>query len=66
MAFLVLMGGDVAVDRAHHLPGARHLHVARVLLDGEPPPRHRQARDPDPASANFGASFLGPVESRGR
>ena len=38
------MGGDVGVDRAHHLPGARHLHVAGMLLHRQPPPGDRHAR----------------------
>src|ERR1700674_1495079 len=44
MTLIVLVGGDISVDRAHHLPGPRDLHGARVLLDGEPPPGHRQTR----------------------
>ena len=44
VAVRVLVGGDVIVDRAHHLPGAGHLHVAGMLLHREPPPGDRHAR----------------------
>ena len=39
------------MDGAHHLPGAGHLHVARVLACRQPPPRLRRAGDHDPAVA---------------
>ena len=45
------MRGDVIVDRAHHLPGAGHFHVAGMLLHRQPPPGHRHAGDHDPAVA---------------
>src|SRR5262249_34325929 len=52
------MSGNVAVDRAHHLPGAGHLHVAGVLLHRQPPPSNRHACDHDPAVALLLRSFL--------
>ena len=58
IAVLVLMGGDVAVDGAHHLPGAGHLHVARVLACWQPPPGLRRAGDHDPAVALLLRTFL--------
>src|SRR5262245_12246234 len=51
VAVRVLVGGDVVMDRSHHLPGAGHLHVAGMLLHREPPPGDRQARDHDPVIA---------------
>ena len=39
------------MDGAHHVPAARDLHVARMLLHREPPPGDRHARDHDPAVA---------------
>src|SRR5262245_13561404 len=43
VAVRVLVGGNVIVDRAHHLPGAGHLRVAGMLLHRQPPPTDRQA-----------------------
>src|SRR5262245_40438998 len=58
IAVLVLVRGDVAVDGAHHMPGAGHLHVARVLACRQPPPGLRRAGDHDPAVALLLRTFL--------
>ena len=56
----VLVGGDIRVDRAHDLPGASNLRVAGMLLHREPPPRHGQARNHDPAIALLLGALLHP------
>jgi hypothetical protein len=52
------MRRDVVVDRAHHLPGARDLRIAGVLLHREPPPGDRHARDHDSAITLLLRAFL--------
>ena len=60
VALIVLVGGDVIVDRAHHVPGAGDLHAARMLLNGEPPPCHRQACHHNVTVALFFRTLLHP------
>src|SRR4029079_15784631 len=60
MAIGVLMRGDIGVDRAHHLPSARHLSAARMLLNGEPPPSDRHAGDHHIAVTFLLRTFLHP------
>src|SRR4029079_4544975 len=48
-ALIVLVGSDISVDRAHHLPGAGDLHVPGMHMDRQPPPGNGKARDHDPA-----------------
>src|SRR5262249_13058622 len=60
MSVGVLMGGDIAVDRTHYLPSARHLRAARMLLNGEPPPSDRHAGDHHKAVTLLLRTFLHP------
>ena len=60
------MRGDVVVDRAHHLPGARHLHVAGMLLHGKPPPGDRHARHHVVAVAVLLGALLHPDVHQGQ
>src|SRR3990170_5044813 len=51
VAARVLMGGDVIVDRAHHVPAADDLGIAGMLRHRQPPPGHGKPAHHHPAVA---------------
>src|SRR4029434_4159556 len=60
MTIGILMGGDVTVDCAHHLPRTRDFHAPRMLLHRQPPPGDWQTCDHDVAVALLLRTLLHP------